>query len=420
MNKDFKYKVVYNLKLDGKKAQKKRVITKILKLDENNQYGNGMTKPLPTGCIKDGNDLSWETFNILLEKVDFEDEIGHLFVVDIMFDLKNATKRQLVYNGIYPPIIEKKKIIDPCERSVFQLLEQYKEGDNDNPLAYRATSKAHATMLKKKFIPMYLEHLAFVIKRAGWKVTKIHAHLTFEQKRFKKKFILMNQKSRQESKNNIEKDFYKLMNNSNLGYDCQNNLDNCKFVPIFDEFKEITYIGRYWNFFDSRISQFVTTDLIKEDIEKKYDNKLIKLDKEDKFYAIKLNTINDQRLSDLEAAENFEKKKKKKKKRLNLVYFSERKSKALRNQKVKALIDFDEEYLSSIKSLAIKQSDKVDLTTKHLNGKMLMFSKVSIKSFVYDLIDVFMFPNEDINQNLTDTDSTSTFFVFICDLKCSY
>ena len=54
---------------------------------------------------------------------------------------------------------------------------------------------------------------------------------------------------------------------------------------------------------------------------------MIKLAKEDKFYAIKLNTINDQRLSDLEAAENFEKKKKKKKKRLNLVNFSERKSK---------------------------------------------------------------------------------------------
>ena len=161
-------------------------------------------------------------------------------------------------------------------------------------------------------------------------------------------------------------------------------------------------------------------NLTKQDIEEKYYDKLIKLDKEDKFYAIKLNTINDQRLSDLEAAENFEKKKKKNKKRLNFVNFSERKSKALRNQKVKALIDFDEEYSSSIKSLAVKQSNKVNLTTRYLNGKMLMFSKVSIKSFVYDLIDVFMFPNEYINQNLTDTDSTSTFFVFICDLKCSY
>ena len=27
----------------------KRVVTKILKIDENNQYDNAMTKPLPTG-----------------------------------------------------------------------------------------------------------------------------------------------------------------------------------------------------------------------------------------------------------------------------------------------------------------------------------------------------------------------------------
>ena len=54
---------------------------------------------------------------------------------------------------------------------------------------------------------MYLEDLVFCIKRAGWKVTKIHSHLTFEQKRFKQIFILMNQKLRQQSKNNAEKDF---------------------------------------------------------------------------------------------------------------------------------------------------------------------------------------------------------------------
>ena len=38
------------------------------------------------------------------------------------------------------------------------------------------------------------------------------------------------------------------------------------------------------------------------------------------------------------------------------------------------------------------------MTTRFLNGKMLMFSKVSIKSFVYDLIDVFMFPNQETQQ----------------------
>ena len=37
MNKDFNNKVVYNLKINNEKT-KKRVITKILKLDKNNQY----------------------------------------------------------------------------------------------------------------------------------------------------------------------------------------------------------------------------------------------------------------------------------------------------------------------------------------------------------------------------------------------
>ena len=92
---------------------------------------------------------------------------------------------------------------------------------------------------------MYLENLAFCIKRAGWKVTKIHAHLTFEQSRFKRDFILMNQKSRQQSKNDVKKDFFKLMNNSSFSCDFRNNLDNCKFNPIFDELREITYINRY-------------------------------------------------------------------------------------------------------------------------------------------------------------------------------
>ena len=107
MDKDFNYKVIYNLKLDGKKAGKKRVITKIIKLDENNQYVNSMTKALPTCCIKDNDDLSWKTFNVLLEIVDLEDKIGHLYIVNIMFDAKNTFKKQLVYNEIYPPIIQK-------------------------------------------------------------------------------------------------------------------------------------------------------------------------------------------------------------------------------------------------------------------------------------------------------------------------
>lgn len=44
-------KVIFDFDIDGKK-QTKRISSKILKMDENNQYGMAMTKPLPYGCIK--------------------------------------------------------------------------------------------------------------------------------------------------------------------------------------------------------------------------------------------------------------------------------------------------------------------------------------------------------------------------------
>ena len=62
---------------------------------------------------------------------------------------------------------------------------------------------------------------------------------------------------------------------------------------------------------------------------------------------------------------------------------------------------------------------------------MLMFSKLSLKSFVYDLIDIFCFPDEEVKEIyyrhkiiktfayliLTDTDSCSLQFTFITELK---
>ena len=90
-------KVIYSLKLDKNDSfEKKRIITKIVKFDENNQYGFAMTKPIPTGCIKEYNSPSWLTFNLLLEKVSLDDPIGHLFVVNIEFDQKNATKKTIL------------------------------------------------------------------------------------------------------------------------------------------------------------------------------------------------------------------------------------------------------------------------------------------------------------------------------------
>ena len=139
------------------------------------------------------------------------------------------------------------------------------------------------------------------------------------------------------------------------------------------------------------------------------------------------------RKSSLGSAEQFEKKLNKNKKRKTLHDYETRKDELFQNQQFKNSIDFDDEYSSSIRSVAIKKSQKINLTTRFLNGKMLMFSKISVKSFVCHLIDASMFPNYEtqkiydkykinqcyLDQNLTDTDSTSMFFLFICDLQCN-
>ena len=106
---------------------------------------------MPTGCIKQNTEISWRSFNLLLEKVSFDDQIGHLYVVDIDFDHTKATKRQIVYNEIYPSIIERQKIIDPCERSLYQLLEQLSTTSKGSPKTDRTTKKLMRQCLIKKF-----------------------------------------------------------------------------------------------------------------------------------------------------------------------------------------------------------------------------------------------------------------------------
>ena len=68
------------------------MISKILKLDENDQYGNGIIKPLPTGCIKDDSDVSWATFNFLMETVDFKDKLNIYILLILNFIMKMQQK----------------------------------------------------------------------------------------------------------------------------------------------------------------------------------------------------------------------------------------------------------------------------------------------------------------------------------------
>ena len=78
----------------------------------------------------------------------------------------------------------------------------------------------------------------------------------------------------------------------------------------FDEYQEVIFLSRYNNFFDPKVKQFLTTDLLKHNIEAKFNDKLSKLDKNDVFYKLKLQTIKNDRLQQIESAERFEKHQK--------------------------------------------------------------------------------------------------------------
>ena len=167
LSKDYNCKVCYGLKLDEEKNwSTRRTISKILKLDENNHYGYTMTKPIPMGCIKKELQPTQRIFNILLERVDLNNPVGHLFVVDISFDYEKATPKKRIYNEIYPLIVEKQMILEIVERSVYQLMEQQTESVDGKSKSYRATKRAHAALFQKIFQPLYLERLSFLINRA--------------------------------------------------------------------------------------------------------------------------------------------------------------------------------------------------------------------------------------------------------------
>ena len=90
-------------------------------MDENNQCGNAMTKPLPYGCIKKASKVPFLLeFNMILDSISETDKVGHLFIVDIKFHNKN--EKTMLFNEIYTPIFEKKEVIQAHQRSVLQLM----------------------------------------------------------------------------------------------------------------------------------------------------------------------------------------------------------------------------------------------------------------------------------------------------------
>ena len=130
---------------------------------------------------------------------------------------------------------------------------------------------------------------------------------------------------------------------------------------------------------------------------------------------------------ELDGVNSFEKNKKVKKRKFKNV--DEKISDCLGPRKTKMVFDFSNRESASIKSFAVRKRYKIKVTTRFMSGKLLMFAKLSLKSFRYDIAEKFCFPAEVVAEIykkyliekvyvyhiLTGTESTALQFIFFSD-----
>ena len=118
----------------------------------------------------------------------------------------------------------------------------------------------------------------------------------------------MNQKSRQTATSNIKKHFYKLLNNSNFGIDCRNNIDYCVLKPIYDDFSEIAYIKYYATIFnDDTFKEFFCPPLLREEIISTCGSKIFALNKDEPTYEATKKYFERKKEEELDAVESLKK-----------------------------------------------------------------------------------------------------------------
>ena len=169
-----------NNKYMGKSFNEKEPSKYIQYLDANNLYGWAMSKPLPTHGFK------WM-------KVD-ELETWELHSCILEVDLEYPKNLHDLHNDY--PLAPEQIMVNKISKLIPNL------GD------------------KKKYI-LHYEKLKQCLE-LGLKLTHIHRGIKFKESPWLEKYISLNTKLRTEAKNEFEKDFFKLMNNSVFGKTMEN------------------------------------------------------------------------------------------------------------------------------------------------------------------------------------------------------
>ena len=181
----------------------------LMYLDENNLYGCAMSMKLPTHGFKwlSGGEME-KLFNNQVVQV--WEKIPCILEVD----LKYPEPLHDLHND-YPFCPERVK----CKNGVEKLIPNLRD--------------------KTKYIIHYKNLIQSL--KAGMKLKKIHRGIKFIESDWMKPYIEKNTKLRAKAKNNFEKDFYKLMNNSVFGKTMENirNRVDVKLVNTEEKLKKL-------------------------------------------------------------------------------------------------------------------------------------------------------------------------------------
>ena len=159
-------------------------------LDANNLYGWAMCKKLPVDGYKWVDDLS--TFNEnLIKNYNENSDIDYFFEVDIEYPKELFNKHQ----GL--PFLPNTEKINKVEKLLVTSIED-----------------------KEKYV-IHIRALKQALNH-GLVLKKVYRVIEFRQEAWLKPYVDMNTKLRTEAKNDFEKDFFKLMNNSVFGKTMEN------------------------------------------------------------------------------------------------------------------------------------------------------------------------------------------------------
>ena len=195
----------------------------IMYLDANNLYGWAMSQYLPTGRFR------WMTQK-QIDKIDLakykeDSEKGLILEVDLIYP-----KELHDLHNDYPLAAEKitvtKEMLSPyCE----EIRDKFK-------ISTGLVQKLIPTLSKKEKYVLHYRNLQLYLS-LGLEIDKIHRVLEFKQSPWLKQYIDFNTEKRKNAKNNFEKDFFKLMNNSVFGKTMENIRKRVDVRLVTDEKK---------------------------------------------------------------------------------------------------------------------------------------------------------------------------------------